>query len=78
MCLWCHGLKLFVLIGYRYGLIDYMLWGKVFFRVLFCFNQLPYILIDYKGLRGSFLAYLIDHICVLINYLYQLLILSEK
>ena len=48
------GLKLFVLIGYRYGLIDYMLWGKVFFRVLFCFNQLPYILIDYKGLRGSF------------------------
>ena len=55
-----------------------MLWVMASFGFVFYFNRLPYALINYKGLGGFFLAYLIDYAYVLINYLYQLLLLSEN
>ena len=55
------GLKLFLVlssfvIDYYLVLIDYMVWFMASFGFVFYFNWLPYVLIDYKGLMGSFLG----------------------
>ena len=52
-------------------LIDYMLWFMVSFGFVFYFNWLPYILNDFKGLRGSFSG-IFNWLCLHFNWLHIL------
>ena len=54
MCLWCFGLKTIHFNRLPICLIHYMPQSKSFICIPFYLNQLPNILFDYHGLRGSF------------------------
>ena len=51
------------------SLSDYMSVCLYLMSILFCFNRLHNILINYNGLKGIFLAYLIDYLHVILHLL---------
>ena len=73
-------LRFYVVIDYHLVLLDYLLWFMACFGFVFYFNQLLYVLIDYKGLGaggGGSIIFNWLH-CILIDYLYQLLVFGWK